>query len=382
VSPRIAVLAFLLASPAFFSGTWAAEAGRDLPPSWAETEAKKYPYLNNRPMGSPQSPLVQRTFLPNPGLDPAVLGNHRSGAKALGYNPEKGVDLSKDVMPIDGIPAGIAVNYGANLSFVFDTTEGRLLYAWQGGFLDMFPYWGDSITRGAMVQMDYLPRLIGRLFYRASGSHPVEIDGRSVTGAGAPRFLGYELDRGQPIFAVRHGAHTLTTRVVPDRAGVRLEFSVEPVAQLSFRREDDRYSVNAGPTGAGTLSVTLTGVTLGEFNGYERALKLTEASIAAGRQLYQNYGCASCHNLNGSRSNGPSHIGLFGREETLLDGTAVKVDEAYLLESIKDPNAKIPRGYAANVMPPYNQLGELEYRSLILFIKSLVQPEQASAETP
>lgn len=381
VSPRFVALAFLFAQAS--SHLVSAEVARPSgPPGWAEVDAKKYPYLDNRPLGSREVPLVLRTFLPNPGLDGAVFANHRLGAKALGYNPEKGVDLSKNIMPIDGIPAGIAVNYGADLSAVFDTTEGRLLYAWRGGFLDLFPYWGDSITRGAMVQMDYLPRLVGTLVYRAAGPHPVEIDGRSVAELGAPRFLGYDLDRHQPTFLVQHGDFRLTTRVAPRAGGFSLELSVEPRARLSFRREDPRYTVTLDAGAEGKLTVHLAGVALDEFKGYERTLQLQAASVAAGRQLYQNYGCASCHNLNGSRSNGPSHVGLFGREETLVDGTTVQVDDAYLLESIKEPNARIPRGYAPNVMPPYNRLSELEYQSLLLFIKSLRQPEQAAADNP
>ena len=39
--------------------------------------------------------------------------------------------------PIDGVPGAIAVNFGEDLSYCFDSTECRLLYIWQGGFMDM-----------------------------------------------------------------------------------------------------------------------------------------------------------------------------------------------------------------------------------------------------
>jgi len=55
-------------------------------------------------------------------------------------------------------------------------------------------------------------------------------------------------------------------------------------------------------------------------------------------------------------------------------GDPVTADEAYLMESIKDPNAKIAKGFPPNYMPPY-QLKEIEYQALVAFIKSLNQPE-------
>lgn len=55
----------------------------------------------------------------------------------------------------------------------------------------------------------------------------------------------------------------------------------------------------------------------------------------------------------------------------MVDGTKVLADDAYLIEAIKNPNAKILQGFAPNFMPPYPQLGELEYQSMVLYIKSL-----------
>ena len=40
-------------------------------------------------------------------------------------------------------------------------------------------------------------------------------------------------------------------------------------------------------------------------------------------------------------------LGLFGKEETVADGSTVTMDEAYLGESIVDPNAKIVRDHMA-----------------------------------
>ncbi|MCS7183720.1 MAG: cytochrome c, partial [Thermoanaerobaculum sp.] len=67
------------------------------------------------------------------------------------------------------------------------------------------------------------------------------------------------------------------------------------------------------------------------------------------------------------------------------DGTTVKVDEAYLRESIVEPNKKIVAGYQPS-MPAYSYLKEEDIKALIAYIKSLkdekpefVKSEAASA---
>jgi hypothetical protein len=258
---------------------------------------------------------------------------------------------------------------------VFDTTECRLLYAWQGGFLDMFPSWGDQ-ELGNRISYDYLPRLVGTLFYQAAGLHPVEINGRSVSDFGSPRFVGYDLVAGQPAFLFSFGDYTVRMRVQPltQQLGLQLEISSEPVARLSYRSEDSRFTVEQKASPAGALQVTIRGTALATFAGYIRKTNFTKATIEAGEQLSRIYGCAGCHSSDGAGGYGPTWAGLFNRDRPLIDGTTTKADEAYLLESIKAPNAKIAQGFAPNFMPPYN-LKELEYESLVLFIKSLAAPK-------
>jgi cytochrome c551/c552 len=323
------------------------------------------------PHGTAERPLILRTYLPDPGLGDVVLGNHGRGSKTPEYSPEKGEDIQGEVVPLAGVPAGLAVNYGPDLSCVFDATEGRLLYAWRGGFLDMFPYWGgkDMGTR----LYDYVPRLVGTLFYKASGRHPLEINGRSVADMGRPRFLGYDLKNNQPTFIVRHGEHVVRTRIqpVPGENALRLEITSEPAARLAFRAEDRGPELKTEAAGIGTLVLTLRGTPLGSYEGYSRKVTIKEASVAAGEQFYRNYACSTCHSTDGSRGHGPSWAGMAGAERILADGSRVLADDGYLLESIKNPNAKILQGFSPNFMPPYPQLGDLEYQSLILFMKSL-----------
>lgn len=92
--------------------------------------------------------------------------------------------------------------------------------------------------------------------------------------------------------------------------------------------------------------------------------------IEQGQQLAQNRGCLSCHSVAGSSSVGPTWQGLYGKRETLADGSTVTVDDDYLRESIVDPTAKIVTDFPP-IMPPYSQLSDEELQALIAYIKSL-----------
>lgn len=93
-----------------------------------------------------------------------------------------------------------------------------------------------------------------------------------------------------------------------------------------------------------------------------------ESKEEAGQKVAESNGCLSCHSVDGAPGVGPTWKGLFGKEETLADGTTVSVDEAYLRESVTDPNAKLVEGFAP-IMPPYT-LSEEDMAALIALIKS------------
>ena len=105
-----------------------------------------------------------------------------------------------------------------------------------------------------------------------------------------------------------------------------------------------------------------------------------QAAIAAasktpegqGKILSTKYGCAGCHSVDGSPMTGPTWFGLFGKTENFQDGTSGVADEAYIIESIKDPNAKIVVGFPSpSVMPPYPNITDEELANLIAYIKTL-----------
>jgi cytochrome c2/glucose/arabinose dehydrogenase len=107
------------------------------------------------------------------------------------------------------------------------------------------------------------------------------------------------------------------------------------------------------------------------------AAALVEPTVEEGQRLYQMFGCMACHSVDGSVVGkvGPSWKGLFGTTRELTkDAGKAKVDEAYLRESIANPNAKVAKGYEKfdAGMPIYaGILNDSQIESLVMFIKTL-----------
>jgi cytochrome c2 len=90
-----------------------------------------------------------------------------------------------------------------------------------------------------------------------------------------------------------------------------------------------------------------------------------------GKHLYERQGCSACHSVDGERKIGPSFKGLFDRDETLQDGSVVRVNDDYLRESIVKPAAKVVAGHPPS-MPSYGSfLEEPQIRALIAYIVTL-----------
>ena len=95
---------------------------------------------------------------------------------------------------------------------------------------------------------------------------------------------------------------------------------------------------------------------------------------AAGKELFALKACSACHTLDGKKLVAPSWQGIFGKEEEVLDenGNYVKVtvNEAYIRESILEPDKKKVKGYEKipmTVVP----LTDVEVNQLIAFIKTV-----------
>ncbi|MCA9937266.1 MAG: cytochrome c [Anaerolineales bacterium] len=94
-----------------------------------------------------------------------------------------------------------------------------------------------------------------------------------------------------------------------------------------------------------------------------------------GQRLWEN-NCASCHSVDGSTVVGPTWQGIYGEPVELADGTTVTVDDAYIKQSIYDPNSQIVAGFQPNLMPQNYQstLSDQDVANIIEFIKTLTPP--------
>lgn len=107
------------------------------------------------------------------------------------------------------------------------------------------------------------------------------------------------------------------------------------------------------------------------------AVRCGGAAIAdAGRAIFAQYGCNTCHQLNDANSlnmgAGPSLNGLGARA-----GTHAGYDspEDYIRTSIVNPNAFIVDGYAANIMPQNfaQQMSTEEIDLLVAYLASITE---------
>ena len=105
--------------------------------------------------------------------------------------------------------------------------------------------------------------------------------------------------------------------------------------------------------------------------------KATATSVTAdpaehGAQLVKETGCTACHAIDASKLVGPGWGGLSGSQVTLADGSQVLADDAYLAESIRQPNAKLVAGYPVGTMPAYDTLLKPdEVDAIVAYLRTL-----------
>jgi cytochrome c oxidase subunit II len=118
-----------------------------------------------------------------------------------------------------------------------------------------------------------------------------------------------------------------------------------------------------------------------EFDNWLSGNTGSTTPAAAGQQLYQTLGCASCHGANGEGGRGPELAGVFGRTAALQTGESVRIDEAYIRESIVNPQAKLVAGFGP-IMPTFQgQVSEDQMLQIVAFIKSLQGAGQTTPAT-
>jgi len=107
-----------------------------------------------------------------------------------------------------------------------------------------------------------------------------------------------------------------------------------------------------------------------EFQAWLSGGAPSDTPAEAGAKLFQSQGCIVCHSP-GARIPAPMLTNVFGNPVTLQGGSTVIADEAYLRESIVNPQAKVVEGFQP-LMPTFQGLAsEEQLLQLIAYIKSL-----------
>jgi len=108
-----------------------------------------------------------------------------------------------------------------------------------------------------------------------------------------------------------------------------------------------------------------------EFDNWLSGNANQQSPAAAGQQMFQTLGCASCHGANGEGGRGPALVGVFNSQVQLTGGQTIKADEGYIRESILTPQAKIVAGFGP-IMPTFQgQVNEEQIVQLLAYVKSL-----------
>lgn len=90
---------------------------------------------------------------------------------------------------------------------------------------------------------------------------------------------------------------------------------------------------------------------------------------AKGQQLFTNLGCSGCHATGSNQIVGPGMAGIKVRAATRKPGMSA---EAYLEESIRNPNAFVVEGFQPNLMPAtFGNLSADEVKNLIAYLETL-----------
>ncbi len=104
----------------------------------------------------------------------------------------------------------------------------------------------------------------------------------------------------------------------------------------------------------------------------------SEISLTRGETIFNKMACAGCHSP-GTRTEGmygPPFHDLYGSMQEFEDGNSRRVDEAYLRESIYEPNKQVVKGYSPEMPAFLGILNDAEMESIILYIKSLSNQEK------
>ena len=115
---------------------------------------------------------------------------------------------------------------------------------------------------------------------------------------------------------------------------------------------------------------TVTALDATEYQAWLSGGAATGTMAEKGAKLFADLSCNTCH-LETSQGRGPVLKGVYGKQALLTNGQTVAVDDAYIRESILNPQAKIVAGFQP-LMPTFQGLvTEEQLLQLIAYVKSL-----------
>jgi cytochrome c oxidase subunit 2 len=118
-----------------------------------------------------------------------------------------------------------------------------------------------------------------------------------------------------------------------------------------------------------------------EYQNWLSGGGVSGSMASQGEKLFQQLGCSTCHLLD-EQGRCPILRNVYGNPVRLDDGRVVTADDAYVRESILNPNAKIVSGFKADIMPTFQgQVSEEGLLQLIAYIKSLSKIQQQNQAT-
>lgn len=121
-------------------------------------------------------------------------------------------------------------------------------------------------------------------------------------------------------------------------------------------------------TGHDRMTTNLRVVDMATFRAQQAAPVQTQPSDPVYR-LLEAKDCLTCHSIDGEESIGPTLKGIYGRTVKLTNGSTLTADDAYLRESIVQPEAKLVAGFD-DVMPK-PELTEEEINAIVEYLETL-----------
>jgi cytochrome c2 len=142
-----------------------------------------------------------------------------------------------------------------------------------------------------------------------------------------------------------------------------------PFANNAYFTPYELVPFNPTAEGFEPLTVDLTPRTMA-------AAEATPITVAEGARVAELMGCVACHSTDGSTLGkvGPTWQGIFGSQREIAGKGKVLADEAYLRESIKEPTAKMVKGFEKSDagMPSYEGvISDAQIEALVLYLKTL-----------